>query len=417
MTAEITVFNKEAVALATDSAVTLTLPSGQKIFTTATKLFALSDSHPVGIMVFNNPTFLGVPWETIVKMYKNQLRSKGHNTLKEYTRSFMSLLKQNVHVFNEDRQREFLKGFLADYFATLVEEIMDTIDSIIDRDGSIDKDTVKEKVSRIISRRLRYWRSVPSNKGALPTLRKSKSIIEKYRQDFNDAVDFIFQKLPLSTRDRELLFQLSIGVIAKGTNPSNNSGVVIAGYGESEVFPTIEVYTLEGMIDNTLVYMFEDTVTIDKDSDGGIYAFAQRDMAARFMEGVDPTYKEVERGHVEKLCSKYSAAIVKQLDRYTSDEKRELKRALSQYGKSLFEEYQKSMSEFIREQFVDPITQIVSFLPKSELATLAESLVSLTSLKRKFSIETETVAEPIDVAVISKMDGFVWIKRKSYTKL
>lgn len=29
-------------------------------------------------------------------------------------------------------------------------------------------------------------------------------------------------------------------------------------------------------------------------------------------------------------------------------------------------------------------------------------------------IEKETVADPIDVAVISKGDGFVWIKRKHY---
>jgi hypothetical protein len=30
------------------------------------------------------------------------------------------------------------------------------------------------------------------------------------------------------------------------------------------------------------------------------------------------------------------------------------------------------------------------------------------------STETETVGGPVDVAVISKGDGFVWIKRKHY---
>jgi hypothetical protein len=30
------------------------------------------------------------------------------------------------------------------------------------------------------------------------------------------------------------------------------------------------------------------------------------------------------------------------------------------------------------------------------------------------SVETDTVALPIDVAVISKGDGFIWIKRKHY---
>jgi hypothetical protein len=45
---------------------------------------------------------------------------------------------------------------------------------------------------------------------------------------------------------------------------------------------------------------------------------------------------------------------------------------------------------------------------------MAESLVNLTSFKRKFSRDAETVGGPIDVAVISKADGFVWIKRKHY---
>ena len=54
--------------------------------------------------------------------------------------------------------------------------------------------------------------------------------------------------------------------------------------------------------------------------------------------------------------------------------------------------------------------------PKDELAAMAESLVNLTSLKRKISLDAETVGGPIDVAVISKGDGFIWIKRKHYFK-
>jgi hypothetical protein len=64
--------------------------------------------------------------------------------------------------------------------------------------------------------------------------------------------------------------------------------------------------------------------------------------------------------------------------------------------------------------FSNPIVQMVSLLPKDELANLAESLVALTSLKRRVSSDAETVGGAIDVALISKGDGFVWIKRKYY---
>ncbi len=41
-------------------------------------------------------------------------------------------------------------------------------------------------------------------------------------------------------------------------------------------------------------------------------------------------------------------------------------------------------------------------------------MVSLTSLKRRVSLELETVGGPVDVAIISKGDGIIWQKRKYY---
>lgn len=53
-------------------------------------------------------------------------------------------------------------------------------------------------------------------------------------------------------------------------------------------------------------------------------------------------------------------------------------------------------------------------MPKPDLAAFAESLVTVTSMMRKASIGPETVGGPIDVAVISRHEGFIWVKRKHY---
>jgi len=76
MTAEIAIMNKNAIALATDSAVTMSGSANQKIFTSANKLFALSKYHPVGIMIYGNAIFMEVPWETIIKIYRNNLKKR-----------------------------------------------------------------------------------------------------------------------------------------------------------------------------------------------------------------------------------------------------------------------------------------------------------------------------------------------------
>jgi hypothetical protein len=61
-----------------------------------------------------------------------------------------------------------------------------------------------------------------------------------------------------------------------------------------------------------------------------------------------------------------------------------------------------------------PLTQVVGSLPLDEMASLAETLVMLQSLKERVTQPTESVGGPIDVAAITKGEGFVWIKRKHY---
>jgi hypothetical protein len=65
-----------------------------------------------------------------------------------------------------------------------------------------------------------------------------------------------------------------------------------------------------------------------------------------------------------------------------------------------------------RNRFAAPIIDTVSALPKHELAEMAEALINLASFRKRVSPDLETVGGPADVAVISKGDGFVWIKRK-----
>ena len=57
---------------------------------------------------------------------------------------------------------------------------------------------------------------------------------------------------------------------------------------------------------------------------------------------------------------------------------------------------------------------MVGSLGKEDLGDMAENLVRMTCLKRHITTDEETVGGPVDVAVITKGDGFVWLKRKHY---
>ncbi len=61
MTAEMVIMNREAIAIASDSAATMTGADHEKVFTSSNKIFRLSHYHPVGIMIYGNATLMDVP--------------------------------------------------------------------------------------------------------------------------------------------------------------------------------------------------------------------------------------------------------------------------------------------------------------------------------------------------------------------
>ena len=77
-------------------------------------------------------------------------------------------------------------------------------------------------------------------------------------------------------------------------------------------------------------------------------------------------------------------------------------------------EFVEEIVNFSKRTFVEPIISTVAILPKEQLAEMAEALVNVTALKRRVSPDEETVGGPTDVALITKGDGLVWIKRKQY---
>jgi hypothetical protein len=61
-----------------------------------------------------------------------------------------------------------------------------------------------------------------------------------------------------------------------------------------------------------------------------------------------------------------------------------------------------------------PLRRVLGVLPVDEMAELAETLINLQALKEKVTKSSETVGGPVDVAIITKNEGLLWIKRKHF---
>lgn len=420
MTAEIVVMNREAVALAADSAVTSQVGVTPKISSSANKLFALSTHHPVGIMVYGNAFFMGVPWETIVKVYRStSLPSSGFDTLEEYANDFISFLCYDNIRSTPYAEENYIVDFVQVLLSRVRREISQKILGSIDEGKDFDESLVNNVAEEVVSRHYRKYREL---KSVLP-LEQSRAVLRKHNSTIKNIIDNQLGDFNLSTELRRTLRRSMPYALAREFMDDLYAGVVIAGFGQREFLPTVKAYKVEGIItfrqhgeqNEVLKYQTDDDSSLaGTEVMAGVIPFAQSEMVHRFMEGVDPNYLQAEEQYLSDLFSKYAEQVVDQLSRYSDSEKGPIRAELFRYGNQLVQEFVDNMVSFREEYFSDPTVNSVSRLSKDELAAMAEALVYLTSLKRKVSQEPETVAEPIDVAVISKGDGFIWIKRKHY---
>ena len=123
MTSEVVAMNRKGVALAADSAVSITIKeSGEinKIYNSACKLFMLSRHYPVGIMIYNNASLLGVPWETIIKLFRREHGDTKSDTLEGYGNNLISYLGDNLnHLFPIELQKRYYLRALATEYSSI----------------------------------------------------------------------------------------------------------------------------------------------------------------------------------------------------------------------------------------------------------------------------------------------------------
>ena len=417
MTAEVAVMNKQAIALAADSAVTFGREKEQKIFTSASKIFTLSKYEPVGVMIYGNASLMDVPWETIIKVYRSHLGKRTFKTISAYAKDFLSFLAENEQLFPEDVQNWYVDSLIYTYFQFIANEIKESVDKIITEKSSIGDETVKKITSQVVKDYFERWKeaelslSVP--KGFTTRLR------EKYRNSIRNLKQRVFENLPLTRQSSRQLTEVAINLFTKfpsGLVTSDHSGIVIAGFGTDDVFPVIEAFSVESKISNYLKHKQDEdkSTAISFQNSTAIIPFAQSEMVSTFMTGAAPNYHNTIDRDIEQIFTSYPEVLVDNIDRLNQEDKENLKQHLEEIGQKEFKKYRKKLLEYRTEHFINPVMQVVQGLPKDELAAMAESLINLTSFKRRVSMEEETVGGPIDVAVISKGDGFVWIKRKHY---
>ncbi|MFO1393943.1 MAG: hypothetical protein U1F09_09310 [Steroidobacteraceae bacterium] len=411
MTAEVAIANSSAVALAADSAVTI---GGQKIYNSALKVFSLSKLAPVGAMIYGNATLLGVPWETLVKEYRKQLGAKRFDALEQYATDLVAYLNKCTRYFPNAAQDSWLRANIRGFFGLQKRELEDWIKKRLDTGTTPTEAEMQNEFQRILAMAIAQLEKFP--KVAKLPEGMDRLVERRFRRTIDEISKEVFQSLPLRKDHVRSLGKLT-GLLHTRTIFSNGtSGLVVAGFGEDELYPSVVTYQVEGFILDRMKCQRskEKCVQIQQGGNAAIIPFAQDDMVYTFMQGMNPVVEQFVRTYLNTLFARLPELLSDDSLAGDDSQKAAVRQRLRADANSLLKDFLEQFQAHTRQSHISPIIEMVAVLPKDELAAMAESLVNLTAFKRRMTRDLETVGGPIDVAVISKGDGLVWVKRKHY---
>jgi hypothetical protein len=407
MTSEICIMNRHAIALAADSATTVTQQvngkTERRFFKGANKIFQISDYHPIGLMIYGTADLNRVPWEVIVKEFRRTFGRKAFNTIDGYAQEFSDFIAGHPNLFPAEHK---VKAFRSDAFRAAAVHLQ-----AVQRDAKYRAATSDDEKNLYASEYFQKKRD---------ELQKINMRTELSESDLTEAMALYFDELSKDLTpdlaamnldgiiDNKLLAELAILALYKQPEQVKpETGVVIAGFGDHQHLPSYSHYLCHGLLIGKLLFKKESEATVSFDEPSHIDAFATTAMVNTFSLGFSPDLFTEIRSELYD-CLRIFAENIRSISGSA---------AIPDLGnliETTVAEHTKRWTAAAVENHGRPLRRVIGSLPVDEMAELAETLIMLQSLKEKVTQPTESVGGPIDVAIITKGDGFVWIKRKHY---
>ncbi|MEZ5922523.1 MAG: hypothetical protein R3C60_14410 [Parvularculaceae bacterium] len=415
MTSEVVLMNRQAVAMAADSAVTITGHQYLKTYQSVDKLFPLVDGQPIAVMIYNNAEIMSTPWETVISLYRDQIRGRALDTVQDYAEDFMNFLSGNPDLFPAEHQdTEFFK-LLAVVYTVIAEDFDHQVQKLAESNSKV-RDHLSSIFEFVVGQLHADYQRYPddSPRGDLSCFPQGMG--EQVRRRYRGEIDQLMESLIASLRNdygaltvsdatRERLRDIAVYAVTRDAFFEHYTGVVFAGFGSRDKFPSMRSYLSSSVILGILKRKQDRAADMTSDAGPVVQPFAQDRMIRTFLTGMDQYLRMFMYGETLKLSMSLVSDVIGRAP--ISDAQRQ----------ALFRDYsEKNMGYALREFFksIDayqyavhtrPIYRAIGSLPKRELGETAASLIKLNSFQQKVMHSVETVGGPIDVAVITRNGG------------
>lgn len=395
MSVGVCVINRNGIALAADSAGTFNV--NEMFYNSMNKVFSLSRTNIAGVITYGNLSIYSVSVEQILKEFSVYLDTQPTMTdFFEILLLFQKFIKEKISYYKFDKaETVYCQGWIKRLVVDWGNKLK----------GVADSPNFEDEAKQIISE----LSDIVTNSVKVENYDISSYISSKYAGFYDFIINIVIPEIKNYEAIKQqlwenicLFFNLSLKDEIKA-----RTGLFFAGYGKDDAFPKymeIELYSvINGEIKFRIVNKFQ-----EENNQGQIKPLAQDDVILTFCRGISNTFINYIPQKTDELISQKINDLP---ETFSEEQKNDLRNILSTCKTELIN----SINAQIQNNNVDPIFKSVDLLPLTEMAFLAENLVNITSLKRLYSLDgsQQTVGGPTDVAVISRCDGFVWIKNKN----
>jgi hypothetical protein len=405
LTSEVLMLNKDAVVIAADSAVTTGRDPHPRYSKSANKIFDLSVHGNVALTIYSNADVDRVPWELALKLFRRQDSSAPlRPRLDDYLDALIAFLGGNDALFPPAVRSSLLEKrlFRAVVHVLNVAEyakptFVDASASAADRTAAWDggRDAYASVLAAKKPHQLLTDADLKMIEGCEATVQAELATLLP-----NDAKY-------LYANAAEVIKLASEALVKDATTFLPSTGLVMAGYGADQIFPSFCHVSVYGHVGSTLLWKRENDYAITHDNDAWIQPFAQSSMIDRFTDGFD--------GVLSSINSDCSLEFVNSVIRDLSAQGVPIDPLIS--TPIVGRRHAEFMDDFKKRNWNEnfyPLRRVLNSLSVSEMGHLAESLLVLEALRERVTSPSESVGGPIDVAVITKAEGLLWLKRKHF---
>lgn len=405
MTSEVLMLNKDAVVIAADSAVTTGQAPHPRYSKSANKIFDLTSHGNAALNIYASADIDRVPWELVLKIYRSmQSGVPQEKHLPDYRGVLIGFLQNNSMLFppgvlQSILQKRIISGVL--YTLDLLEgcepKLTDVHASAADR--QLAWTNAVAKVSGFLGGISLFHSLTPADQQLAKNERLN--VVASLGTEVKAEPKYAFV-------DLHILVDIAVEALVKVPHHFlSSTGVVISGYGADDIFPSFTHFRVFGHIGNSLAWEEEKVYSITHDNQAWIEPFAQSSMIERFTDGFDSSLLKINKNCANDLITRIVDSIVASGIVVPSS-------VVDAIRDAQIEQFMKEFRTKNWDQNFHPLRRVLNSLSVQEMGHLAESLLVVEELRERVTSPSESVGGPIDVAVVTKAEGMVWLKRKHY---